>query len=159
MKTYYILHTFCILPLVIASSIILFSPKIFLITIGLEGIRSDYTQMLGILWVVSTSSTSHFSVCVVSNRYSKIKQFLLRKRYLRSLTTDEKDVLRKYIDQNTKTLVLNHFTTEDELLGIFDNLAHKGILYQGSKVIMRGFSYNMHDWVWQFLNKNPKLVR
>jgi len=151
-------------PIILASSIILFSPIGFLSSLGLNDIKVAYTPMFGILWVVSLS---HFFVCVISSccsmaklTFKKIWWILSRKKYLHKLTDEEKAILCIFIYQKTKTrqFLVSHMG--GSVAGTVSLLVEKQIIHMVSEHghIIEGHSFNLFDWAWSYLNKNLDLL-
>lgn len=73
---------------------------------------------------------------------------------LDSLTEDEKQILRFYIAEQTKSNVLR---IDD---GIVQGLVSTGIIYRAASVgnMLEGFSYNLSDFAWNYLSVYPHLL-
>jgi hypothetical protein len=73
---------------------------------------------------------------------------------LRTLTPAEKQVLRGYIDRNTKT---QYFQLED---GVVSGLQRCGFLYRPTSMgrMVSGFAFNIKPWVWNYLKAHPELL-
>jgi hypothetical protein len=71
-----------------------------------------------------------------------------RKKYLKTLSPAEKLYLSFYINKNKKTY---KFSINN---GVINKLVDSKILYINSAA----FSYSMRDFVWEYLNKNKKLI-
>lgn len=78
------------------------------------------------------------------------------KYLLENLSKDEKELLREYIDNDTKT---RDFSIRN---GIARGLQSCKILYISSN-ISRGpkfiFPFNIQPWAWEMLKKNPKYLK
>ena len=81
---------------------------------------------------------------------------LSNKRLLANLSKDEKELLREYIDNDTKT---RNFSIRN---GIAMGLKSYNVLYISSN-ITRGlklmFPFNIQPWAWEMLKKNPKYLK
>ena len=78
------------------------------------------------------------------------------KKRLHGLSSEEKTILRSYIDNDTKT---QHFSIFD---GVHSGLLAAKILYQSSMVSYPGretFDYNITNWAWDYLKKHPELLK
>ena len=77
------------------------------------------------------------------------------KLYLKSLTEQEKEILRLYIDNKTKT---QKFKTDN---GVVMGLIKNNIIYKSSQSATgyMEFPYNIEDWIWIYLNKNKNLLK
>ncbi|EOU1885459.1 hypothetical protein F6J58_01325 [Clostridium perfringens] len=64
-------------------------------------------------------------------------------------------MLSSYIKNQSKTqdLPINN--------GVVAELASKKIIYRSTELSSSGlfFSYNLNDWAWDYLNKNPNLLK
>ena len=91
-----------------------------------------------------------------SNNLSDKELKKIQKNILENLSPDEKDLLSKYFENNTKTL---NFSMHD---GTVMNLRAQGILFIPS-ITARGWSmstaFSMQPWAWEYLNKNQQLLR
>ena len=78
------------------------------------------------------------------------------KYILRQLSTEEKLLLKEYIDNDTKTM---KFSIRD---GVAMGLISVNVLYISSK-FGRGlkaiFPFNLQPWAWEMLKKNPKYLK
>ena len=105
-----------------------------------------------------------FAMCVLGSQgcaifWDTVKRWKLRRnvsnqcrKRLQKLTDDEKLVLKRYIEGQTRTQNLD-FTS-----GIVAGLAEAGILYRPT--IFSGdapfFAFNMTDFAWDYLHKHPE---
>jgi len=89
---------------------------------------------------VITDTTRH------RNRATQIQMLMM-------LTDQEKDLLKAYFLQNTKT---QFFSDMD---GVAIGLQKNGILYLASKLGMGfRFPYNIENWAWEYLSKHQELL-
>ena len=74
--------------------------------------------------------------------------------YLKSLSGKEKEILRSYINENTKT---RYFNMSD---GVINGLVTQDILSLPSRLSRRGyvFAYNIKPWAWEYLKENKHLL-
>jgi hypothetical protein len=90
---------------------------------------------------------------VQKSREEKASQRVLQNR-LHSLSKSEKNVLRGYITKNTKSLVLSYMD------GVANGLELTRIIYRSSTLGSdSGFAYNIQPWAWEYLKKNPDLLK
>jgi transposase len=151
-----------LLPIVLVTGFLLFASKDTLEIFGLAGLVSDYRSWLGLVFLlfafllVSAAITSGLSLA-----YRWIKQkrknaaFLRRGRErLRHLSEPEKEILRRYIEGQTRT---QYLAMSD---GVVNGLVHEGILYRASTLssFLDHFAYNIQPWAWDYLNDHPKLL-
>jgi hypothetical protein len=90
--------------------------------------------------------------------YSKINiQLTIQKRKTRldSLTEEEKDILRRYITNKTRTQHFGNFNgtvAEFKRLGIL-------ICYVQEYDVFKGIPYGIADWALEYLNSKPHLLK
>lgn len=75
-------------------------------------------------------------------------------RRLNNLSPEEKALLKKYIDAETKT---QYFDLQD---GVAAGLKAVGILYRPTDMgdLEVGFAFNIQPWAWDHLRSNPQLL-
>ena len=127
-------------------------------TLGVFQLTQDYRQWIGIAFISSMTM-------VVIDCFMKIgtvvKGFVVNKKSnkkliqsLRALTEEEKQILRYYYAKESKT---NTLRIDD---GIVNGLRNKGIIYLSATqgTASEGFSHNISELAWDYINKNPKLL-
>jgi hypothetical protein len=146
-----------LVPIAIVTAILLFSPTPFLEKLGLSLFVIQFRAYLSIVFLLS-------SVLILANWVLSLfewlrKQIEGRKRAneyykrLESLSDEEKDLLRGYIDGNTKT---QYFSVSD---GVVNGLEALKIIYRSSTVgYLNNWSYNINPWVWNHLHDHPELL-
>lgn len=144
--------------LVLATGLLLFGPEAFVSRIGLSGFLKEYRTWIGLTFLVS-ASTVFVAITgpVWSVMSSEVKQRWIAFRhrgYLKDLTVGEKEVLRGYLEEGTRT---RHFWLGD---GNVRELEAHGILRRASNVGSSGagFPYNVQPWAWDYLKKHPELL-
>jgi len=101
--------------------------------------------LLGHLIVLIVNSLKKQSIYWLNIRHGKY--------YLKNLTPQEKEILKRYIDNNTQTCYF------DIRNGIVGGLTQKGILIQSTNFgTPRKFAYNIQPWAYEYLKKYPKLL-
>ncbi|MDA0988382.1 MAG: superinfection exclusion B family protein [Chloroflexi bacterium] len=157
------LSTQQLLWLLLFSSIVLglliFASDSALAALGLSGLRADYRTLIGLLGILSFSglivtvgkSASQFAKSEIVQRQN-LKR---RQERLRNLTPPERTILRKYIEENTRT---QYLSIND---GVVQGLIAETILYQSSRVSVweLAFAHNVQPWAWDYLNRHPELVK
>jgi len=72
---------------------------------------------------------------------------------LHNLTAEEREILRGYIGNGTKTQLL------DIQSGVVNELEEVFIIYRSSNIgHLSGWSYNIQPWAWDYLNKHLELL-
>lgn len=150
---------FLVIVLLIATSILLFSPEIFLTTLGLDQLVINYKMWIGLLFTVSLSIILLMVVFAVflklNERINECRRQKLLRERLFKLTEEEKEILSYYIDNQTKSQNLSY------TYGVVKSLERNLIIYRASTLSAYGdsFAYNIQPWAWDYLNKNPKLLK
>lgn len=146
-----------ILPILLASGVILFLPVNLLEPIGLDTLRKEAKPYLGFAFVLS--------MCVLLGRaIASIAEWCRRKymhhqavgdslRHLHRLTEVEKEVLRFYLEEKTRTITWN---LEN---GVVRGLVSVGIL---APAVPTGdifeYPFNMSVHAWEYLQAHPDLI-
>lgn len=147
-----------LIPISIASGIILFASDRFIDTIGLLEIRQDYRTWIGPIFLVT-------SIIVVLNPIYQVAEILAdrvrtevvlrsHRADLHQLTPAEKEILRGYILEDTQTRTLD-FTD-----GVVAGLVSKRVIYRATSASFLGphFAYNIYPWAWKYLREHPELL-
>lgn len=139
--------------------VLLFSPDIFLNSLGLITLVEKYRTILGLAFlcdsfiIISELGYHLWKILYAYYRYYSLVK--LGKRKLNALTPGEKEILSSYIDNQSKSqyLPINN--------GVVAELASKKIIYRSTELSNGGpfFSYNLNDWAWDYLNKNSNLLK
>jgi len=102
-----------------------------------------------------------FAVDLLVQGFNKARIIWLQRGYrlsivvrLNTLTEDEKQILRFYIANNTRA---NSLKIDD---GVVQGLANAQIIYRSASMgdLLRGWAFNISDFAWEYLNKNPHLL-
>lgn len=149
-----------LLALAAASSFLIFVKSDWLQRIGLTEFRNKYFPWIGIVALLSTALLlSHLLTRIGSWIYQEsVFRINLRRwrRYLHTLTLGEKEVLRRFINKNTKTQRL------DDTSGVVQGLAAMNIIGRASNITLSvrpEFDYNIQPWAWDYLKKHPNLLK
>jgi hypothetical protein len=147
-----------LLPLSLFTGFVLFAPQRWLAVFGLVGFVAEWRPYFGAAFLLSTALL--LSAAIVAG-YGWVKQkreevALLRSRRerLHHLSEPEKDILRGYIEDQTRT---QYLPMHD---GVVGGLQAERIIFRASS-LSRGwdeFAYNIQPWAWEYLNKHPKLL-
>jgi hypothetical protein len=91
-------------------------------------------------------------------KYNDYRLLRAGKKRLHRLTIEEKQILRGYVEGQTRSMNLNVSS------GIVNGLVGESIIYRASNLSnpMAGFmafSYNIQPWAWDYLNKHRDLLR
>lgn len=137
---------------------LLFLPDPVRQALGVRQLADNYRQWIGLVVVVSVVLLAiHGGVQmqrVQGNlvRVRKAQDRLLER--LHTLTEAEKQILRFYLAQQTKT---NTLRFQD---GVVQGLVAAGILYRASNVgnLIEGVDYNIAEFAWEYLHQNQGLL-
>lgn len=148
---------YCV-PLGITVAFLLFCPEIALKYFGVFEFAQNNRQWLAIGFILI------FAICVVAvtieaTKWGKrfIRSRMLHKRIIErldSLTEDEKQIVRFYMNNKTRTNVLDFSD------GVVQGLVSEGVIVQAANVSVEFefFSYNISNCAWQYIHKNPLLL-
>lgn len=142
----------------VLAAFLLFAPSEFLKQIALNEFAQNYRTVLGLVFAGSVALLSVTGVIALGK--SIASWWRSRRGYrrvierLNSLTEDEKQILRFYVAQQTKT---NTLRVDD---GVVQGLVASGIIFRAAAVgnILEGFSHNISDFAWNYLNVYPHVL-
>jgi Super-infection exclusion protein B len=132
--------------------------------LGFDGFRLTIAILCAIALVAFLSHMCEFWGKIITAAWAAFGQWIQRRRYLANyrkrlhqLTSDEKFILKKYIDRKTRTQNLDRFD------GVVISLENAGIIYRGSDIIpVHGmtitFPYIINEVAWDYLNKHPGIL-
>jgi len=74
---------------------------------------------------------------------------------LHDLTIEEKELLAEYIDNNTRTTSIKYSN------GVAKELESSMVIRRASNMAHYHdvFPYNIQPWAWEYLSKNPELLK
>lgn len=133
---------------------IIFMPLNWADLLGISEFRINYRIWIGpaFLLVLAMLSSHIFSFLKVSASDFQLKRE--RIGLLTTLTHDEKDYLREFIDKDTSTI------SKDISDGVIGSLNSKGIVYRTSNIGLhyRTFPFSLQPWARALLKKKTKLL-
>lgn len=141
------------------AAFLLFSPPEFLKYIALDEFSKNYRTALGLAFVASVVL---LSVSGVVGLGKGIRSWWRRRQHYRrvierlsSLTEDEKQILRFYVAERTKT---NMLRIDD---GVVQGLVAKGIIFRAASTgnIIEGFAHNISEFAWNYINAHPYILQ
>jgi superinfection exclusion protein B len=140
------------------AAVLLFSSDNFLKRMGVNDFTQKNRTWLALLFMLSIA-------CIVVEigswifrwfRHESIRTEITKaaEKRLHNLTEAEKQILRFYIAEQTKTNVLRF----DD--GVVQGLVSVGIIYQAASVgnVLEEFAYNISDFAWDYLRRNIYLL-
>jgi len=142
--------------LLVLSSLILFGPAWFSEALGMSLISGKYRWTVGLIFLIAVGwllvSALLFFGRFVFNTWQRKKG----RQRLHHLTTDERGVLRPYVQNSYRS-----YPIPEGHLGIAQGLADNGILYR-PQLPTAGptpfVPYNILDWALSYLIDHPQLV-
>jgi hypothetical protein len=142
----------------IITSILLFGGELLVTKLGLEKPRDLLQPWIGVLWLLTLALmlsdvfVPFYNSCI--KKYKQRQHLKRCQKYLHGLTTDEKEVLAEYINNNTKTI------TKQLADGVVQELVTNNVIRLATTISQHGdyFAYNIQPWAWKYLHKNQYLV-
>ncbi|MGB6054623.1 MAG: super-infection exclusion protein B [Burkholderiaceae bacterium] len=142
----------------VVAGVLLYADEQLLQHLGVAQFAKDNRSVMG-LALLGSIALLLVGVCIRAGalvdtwrRKRKFQQRMTER--LHALTEDEKQILRFYIGQETRS---NTLRIDD---GVVQGLVAARIIYraaaQGS--IIEGFAHNISDFAWQYLNEYPDLL-
>jgi len=147
-----------LVAVIVFCSVLLFIKDETAKLLGVYDFTQNYRQWLGIAFT-GTSSIIIVDWCikvggVIRNRAIKIKREKRILQSLHGLTEEEKQILRYYFAKQSKSNVLR---IND---GIVNGLVAKGIIVRAANQgdLIEGFTHNINELVWDYLDVNLGLL-
>lgn len=140
---------------VLATAALLFLPASSLEHLGLPAFAQTHRQWLGLAFLASSSICCAAVGAVAWNQVDSVyRRRGARKRLiqrLQTLTEDEKEILRYYYAEGTRS---NTLKTDD---GVVQGLVAVGIIYRSASLgnILEGFAHNISDVAWEYIQSHP----
>jgi len=139
----------------ITSLIIFLMPTDFVKAIIPTAFHNYYRPIFGLIFILSISGLIVEFVIFIRKKVGHCLFIKKGKARLRSLTEEEKNILRKYVNNQSRT---QYFSSTD---GSASELEAFGILvfYGGHYHMMQGIPYGIADWALKYLKSNSHLLR
>jgi hypothetical protein len=144
--------------LLIIAGLVLWGPSWFVSGLGLGQFIDTYRMYLGVVFLLFLAATLPTPIQWVSTKawekLQEIRHRKLRQARLHDLSSDEKEVLRYYIDQDKRTQILDYTD------GIAPGLEHAKIIYRATNMSQAytDFAYNIQSWALDYLRKHPEVL-
>lgn len=144
--------------ILLVSGVLVFSPETWLNELGLKSIVDSYRGWIGGVFLVSgillLTNGLAFLFEPIQGSINDWRRTLVYSKQLKTLSSTEKKVLKKYFDQDTQSLQLGSMD------GIAGGLVAKNILFRSSSLGTADayFAYNIQPWAWVYLKKHPELL-
>lgn len=146
------------LPIFIATFVLLFLPDAYSQKIGLDQFRDAYRIWVGVLLLLTGAALITNAIWAIAGFLRpKINTWLFvreKRKTLRSLTADEKAILRRFIIDGEASVHANLNS------GPINLLEHKQIVTRAADVSVRLtiFSYIMQPWAREYLERKRDLL-
>jgi hypothetical protein len=130
-------------------------PEAILVDVKKIGV---WVHIVGLFCIIfSVIEMGKFAFEKLSKYLKKNKIVKYRKKYLETLSEEEKSILREFICNGTKTVALRYND------GTHYGLEYNKIIYRASNMGHVGsihplFDYNIQPWAWEFLLENKHLI-
>jgi len=146
-------------PIVIVTGILLWGPEPFAKGLGLDLFLEKYRTWVGVAFLFFLVTGLLPVVPWCANKFQKSierkRTHQKRLELISKLTPEEKELLKQFIENNTKAQDLNIQDGVVSRLLVLDFLV---VAYKISYGGMRGsftFPVNIQDWLWDELHDNP----
>ena len=138
----------------IVVAIVLFSPDSIMNQLGFLKYRDEGKPYFGAVLLVCIALTIASGIGAVGSKINDYRFLRARKKRLHRLSVEEKQILRAYIEGQTRSLML------DITSGVVNGLEQETIIYRSSSLghLMSGFAYNIQPWAWDYLNEHRDLL-
>jgi len=142
----------------LGTGLLLFGPMSVLERLGLFKFLAEYRAWLGTVFIAATTIWVSHGLAQVGNvglAWLKEKNAIrIRRSELKDLSPQERAILRKFIDGNTKTIALNIRS------GVHAALELRQVIYRASTVSSYDtyFDYNIQPWAWDYLRGHQKVI-
>ncbi len=139
-------------------ALLLWGPQWLVSGLGMSAIVSQHRLYFGLLLAVFLGMVLSDLISLTFrgpiNHLEQAKWRRHKAKRLHDLTAHEKRILRRYIDQNTRTQYLNIAD------GVVTGLVHEEILYRSTNIghLSIGFAYNIQPWAFDYLRQHPELL-
>ena len=140
------------------STILLFAPSTFINALGLTEILEAYRGWVGGAFLISGILLGVHVLAYLGDpieRWFNDRRFIIvHATHLKELSPGEKTILRRYVDNDTRTQELN---ISD---GVAQGLVGKKILIRTSTLgdATGWFDHNIQPWAWNYLKKHPQFL-
>jgi len=141
----------------VAAGILLFANENLLDTLALRELVESIRAYIGVVFLVSLALFVVNSAGAILKFVKPwfVQAYWIRqgKKRLQMLTPEEKEILRFYIDNQTRSQRL------DIKSGTVNALQREKIIVRGSNLgSFWGFDFIIQPWAWEHLNGNPHLL-
>jgi len=138
----------------IVVAVVLFAPDSIVNKLGMLKYRDEGKPDFGAVLLLCVALTIASGIGAAGSKINDYRFLRARKKRLHRLSVEEKQILRAYIEGQTRSLML------DIASGVVNGLEQETIIYRSSSLghLMSGFAYNIQPWAWDYLNKHRDLL-
>lgn len=142
------------LALALGSGFVLFVPPWLASRIGVEGLLASYRAWFGACLIGSTTVLLSKVLALAGRLVTELWGRWRVRQEFRFLATDQKQLLLRYVTEDTCTL---KFELQD---GVAGSLLVLGFLYRPTSMgnLLSGFAFNIRPWVREYLIKHPEVL-
>ena len=144
--------------LVLAAGILLFSPAALLERLGMTELLMHYRGWIGVVFVASAAVWLAHGLAPAARSVvawlQEVRQMRTRRATLKHLSPQERAILRRFMDGDTKTITLNISS------GVHAGLESRQVIYRASSLSRSfyDFDYNIQPWAWDYLREHPEVL-
>ncbi|RYF81156.1 MAG: hypothetical protein EOO29_11495 [Comamonadaceae bacterium] len=145
-------------PIGAVAGLLLFVPQQWLQKVGVAQLAEDHRPVIGVAFlfcmaVLALAAAGRVAKWIGAWLRARRRQRVLLER-LAQLTEDEKQILRYYVSQQTRT---NYLRVDD---GVVQGLVGIGAIYRSSSMggLLDGFAFNITAAAWKHLHENHALL-
>jgi hypothetical protein len=152
-----------LMAIILATGILLFAKREHMVSLGLADFIDSYRPWISIVFLLSASLFVSYPLSFIASVgykwfYKRLETHRSKKRlliWLDNLTPVQKDILRGYIDKETRTM---HLRIDN---GVVRELEAAKIIGQATQFVDNAFcsDYTINTWVYQYLKKHPEIIR
>ncbi len=139
------------------AAILLFSKQQLLEYVGVAEFSQKYRSILGLILIIAfalfITSISSEAIALIKKSWRRRKLYQRVIKRLHCLTENEKQILRFYIQKNTRANLL------DIRCGDVSSLISSAIIYQSTDYgNISVVAHNINEIAWDYLHKHPCLL-
>lgn len=140
-----------------AAAIALFFPNSVVTQMGLLKYRDEAKPYLGGILLLCMAVAIAAAIGAGVRKWDHHSFLRSGKKRLHRLTVEEKQILRQYVNGQTRSV---HLSINS---GVVSGLVSEGIIYRSSDLSnphygRTAFAYNIQPWAWDYLNKHGDLL-
>jgi hypothetical protein len=122
--------------------------------LGIAGLRAQFRPWLGVAVFVSVAALLLNVGSAIWAWWQRRQRSAALRMELLDLSATEKQLLKGYLEQRTKT---QYFTLTN---GVATGLESRKILYRAANMgdMISGFAFNIQPWAWSELIEHPELL-